>query len=243
MAVASLVRHLVPGIRLREDPGIDGRELGTLAFDSSPDISFSYVVDGPVSADGYEWYRLSGQDIPWGSGCSGAPQTDPLDCPVYFGWAAAGDPAGEPWLETVEPDCPEWTDRVRPELDALNPVRFLACYGAEERSIVGFFPQGEDPRPGDCDNVPEEIRWLGCVDLSDPQIYPDPESTVPGTGLVFAVDEITVAMPEGDQWVRLTGRFDHPAAQQCTFGDPPEQEVRFCRARFVVESAEAVPAP
>lgn len=239
IAVDSVVRTTVAGLRLREEPTTAATSLGTLS-NGAP----SYVVDGPVSADGYSWYLLSGLGIPQYSGCSGPVATDPWECPVWFGWVAAGSPDGDAWLAQHDLDCPTWPEVVDFDIIlGVQRIAYLACFGDEERSLTGFYPTIPDDAGlgGACAGVPGEMSWIAC-NLGYEHINPS-EADPFGSGFVFSVDTTSVPMPDRGQWVRITGRFDHPAADDCTFDDPPERSVLQCRAQFVVESVEVVAAP
>lgn len=238
VAVDTVVRTTVAGLRLREEPTTGAASLGTLSNGAQ-----SYVVDGPVTADGYTWYLLSGLGIPQYSGCAGPMATDPWECPVWFGWAAAASPEGDAWLAEDDPDCPSWPEVVDHDIIlGVQRIAYLACFGVEERSATGFYPLiPEDAGLGGaCAGVPDGLSWIAC-NLGYEHINPS-EADPFGSGFVFSVDP-AVAMPDRGQWVRVTGRFDHPAADDCTFGDPAIRSVLQCRAQFVVERAEVVAAP
>ena len=68
------------------------------------------IVDGPVVADGYDWYEV---------------QTDG-ELIDLFGWVATGKD-GEIWLAPKRPRCPEDADAAT--VATLNRIDFLACYG------------------------------------------------------------------------------------------------------------------
>lgn len=238
IAVDSVVRTISTGLRLREDPTTRAASLGTLAEGSQ-----SYVVDGPVAADGYSWYLLSGLGIPQYSGCAGPMRSDPWECPVWFGWVASASTDGDPWLTTDAPDCPAWPEVVTHGITLGVPrITYLACFGGQERTLTGFYPLIPDDAGlgGACGGVPEELSWIAC-NLGYEHIG-TAETDQFGTGFVFSVDP-SVGVPDRGQWIRLTGRFDHAAAQECAFGAEPERSLLQCRAEFVVDAAEAVSAP
>ncbi|HEX6473897.1 MAG TPA: hypothetical protein VF114_02275, partial [Candidatus Limnocylindria bacterium] len=121
-----MVRALLPGIALRIEAGLSEDRLGTL-----PQGSRSYVVSGPVEADGYTWIQLAGPGLPPSSGCATTPGPE-FSCPAWFGWAATGDPAtGDAWFVDHPTDCPD------PSLDLrafmmLGDVEALHCYGNQQ---------------------------------------------------------------------------------------------------------------
>ena len=75
------------------------------------------IVDGPVVADGYDWYEV---------------QTDG-ELIDLFGWVATGKD-GEIWLAPKEPRCPEEADAAT--VATLNRIDFLACYGDTQVQVT-----------------------------------------------------------------------------------------------------------
>jgi hypothetical protein len=49
-----------------------------------------------------------------------------------------------------------------------------------------------------------------------------------------------VAMPDRGHLIEVTGHYDDPAAQDCTYGEIPEATVLRCRAEFVVTAARII---
>src|SRR5688572_31046182 len=76
--VDALIRTAVDRLRIREDPGLARPSLGTLA-----EGEIGYVLAGPVSADGFDWYLVSALGLPYASGCITPISTDPFDCPTW----------------------------------------------------------------------------------------------------------------------------------------------------------------
>ena len=69
------------------------------------------VVDGPVLADGYDWYEVRVADE---------------DDGPSFGWVAAGKD-GQAWVRNAEPRCPDVADG---NIDgSMSRIEYLACYG------------------------------------------------------------------------------------------------------------------
>jgi hypothetical protein len=238
----SVIEPVVEGVSLREEPRTNGERIGTLA-PGSPNI----VIEGPVDGDAYQWYRLAGIGLPPSSGCVTPLPTDPLECPVWYGWAAGGDPeAGTPWFRTVEPDCPDPDGETRDFLSL--PQRMpLACY-RDEISFTAWYPDG--PRGGggqDCDPDPA-IAWLYCNGVHD--VWPDEEEAGILTFL-FVDPDSGVTMPERGQWLRVSGAYDHPDAAACAeaneqvglYRDDDELAVLECRTRLVVTAVEVTAAP
>ena len=240
--VDALARTAVDRLRIREDPGLGGASLGTLA-----EGDIGYVVGGPVSADGYDWYLVSALGLPQASGCAGPIEIDPFTCPSWIGWIAAQGPDGDPWLVAGTVDCPPWpspqlTDKF---VFGVQMYAYLACFGDEVGSIVGFYPEipPEAGLGGACAFDTGDLGWIGC-NLGYEHIVLDAAAGFGSPGLVLSIDPASgVQLPARGQWIEVTGQYDHPAAQGCTWAEPPEASVLACRAQFVVESVRAVDAP
>ena len=224
----SIVVARIDGLRVRETPGLDATEIGTL--DSGYE---SLVVDGPEVADGLEWYLISGLGLPPASGCSTGPDpTHPFDCPVWLGWAARASADGTAWLEETEPEC---ADPAGPLDDFAFQPRYLhiACYGDEVLTLRGYLRAAPAMSPAElCPDIPEELRWLGCLSPAYQLV-----STADGTiGLPIGIPP-GAAAPDTTGEVVLEGHFDDPAAAACTYGDEPERSILDCRSQFVMDSA------
>lgn len=238
--VDALARTTVDRLQIREDPGLGGVSLGTLA-----EGDVGYVVAGPVAADGFDWYLLSALGLPAASGCVTPINTDPLNCPTWFGWAASQGPDGDPWLVAGAVDCPPWPSPQMTDdfVFGVQRYAYLACFGDDVRSIVGFYPAipPEAGLGGMCAFEAGDLGWIGC-NLGIEHIVLDAQAEFSSPGLVLAIDPASgVQMPARGQWIEVTGRYDHPAAQGCTWEG--EASVLACRAEFVVESVRAVDAP
>lgn len=91
----------------------DGGPCPPLLFGRTNGIEDVFIVDGPVAADGYDWYLAA-------SGTSLFPE--------YIGWIPAGDAAG-PWVVPATPDCPqEPIELVDVTYAAMS--RLGSCHGA-----------------------------------------------------------------------------------------------------------------
>lgn len=225
-AADDLAEATVDGLRLRGTPGTAGKPLGTLALGAT-----SIVVDGPQTADGYDWYLLSGLGLPYASGCATGPGSqDPWTCPVWLGWAATRSLQGDEWLRRAEPDC---ADPAGSLTDFTFQARYayIACYGNRQLTLRGWLvAQVGVPLQDPCPEVPQTLRWLGCTGMY--QLVDSADSS--GPGLLLA---LRGSLPGDDPRIEVTGHYDDPAARQCTYGAQPEQSVLTCRAQFVVDSA------
>lgn len=193
-----------------------------------------YIVDGPVSANGYEWYRVQPFGIHY---------LDFMAQEPPFGWVAAGSREGEEWIELATIECPEPTlDGIR----AMSDTARLACYGGEELVLDGVFYGCfvADPAVG----TPEWFFQTGCGIVPDEYeagTVPDPG----GLRLRFAHDP---GLPHNDPGalVRVTGHFDDPAARTCRSvdmsgdgGGAPEpmtidEAILYCRSEFVLSDVQ-----
>ena len=126
----------------------------------------------------------------------------------------------------------------------------LACYGSQTLTLRVFVaPPGG---VGGTSAFVIEPRWL-----SDHRLFVFGTSArIAGTDYVDG-PYLTVAVPPefGDvwdrldrRWVRLTARFDHPAAESCVASGvegetpSPAEAVEVCRTFFVLTGIEALPS-
>jgi hypothetical protein len=241
LQVGAFVAPIVDGVTLRETPSTSGVRIGAL-----PRGAANLVIEGPMEADGYQWYRLSAIGLPPSSGCITPLPTDPLECPIWYGWAAAGEPADESWFEPVDVECPEPEQVAAGFLELPQRVP-LGCYGSSPISFTGFYPAPPDGGPGEPCAVDHAVAWLYCVGPAS--VWSSPDEAQAFLGL--HVDPASgVVLPEPDQWLRVTGAFDHPEAPMCAEAeavasdDPdPDLAVLECRVRFVVHGVEVTSAP
>ena len=78
-------------LRVRSKPEVsDASKLLTPLLDFGRQV---YVVDGPVAGSGYDWYQVQPINTPG--------ESEELP----FGWVAAADKDGTPWLVTDAPEC------------------------------------------------------------------------------------------------------------------------------------------
>ena len=244
----SIVAATVSDLSVREGPTTSATRLGSLESGA-----LSFVAGGPVDAGGYRWYLLSGLGLPPSTGCAGPFETDPFNCPVWFGWVAAADPNGAPWLTTQAPDCPAEPIQADELMIGVTDLIRLACYGSDPFTFRAFWPEIPDDAGlgGACASQDEPGGWLICQNINENGVVVDDTEEFGGLGVNVSIDPASgVSMPERGTWVELTVHLDDPAAQSCgetTFAEeedgPPEQWILFCRGQMVVESASAVDGP
>lgn len=237
LAHDSLVRTSVDALTVRAAAGRDAQSLGYLA-----DGAVSFVVAGPVDADGYAWYLLSALGLPPASGCGpGQEGTEPYTCPIWFGWVASDDLDGTAWLEPATAEC---TEPPPAELQALTlgrpALELLHCYGGRELTFRAWWPE-EEGSASNCD-PDSDVAWLGCPTVVlgwDPGYW---------EAIGVAVDpETGPPFPARGQWIHVTAHMDDPASVSCGgAGDPTTEDQRAilrCRTQLVVTAVEPAPAP
>ncbi len=232
----TIVEAVVSDLNLRDAPGLSGGILGSLPMGAP-----SVVIDGPVRADGFDWYEIHALGLSMGTGCEEPYLTEPFNCPGWVGWAAAAGSDGRPWLVEDDYPCPSWPQTKLTEVFVYGVPQFagLACYGGEERTLTGFYPEiPPDGLGGACGEVPDEIYWLGC-NLGYEQVVLGTTDGFFSSAFILAVPP-AVTMPARGQWIEVTGSYDDPAAADCTFGTLPEVSVFRCRTQFVVSAVRAV---
>ena len=192
------------------------------------------VLDGPVSASGYTWYKVAPVSF------------EGLEGPGH-GWVALAGKDGEPWIATCPP---------RPDLAALASMGSnlgLACYGDQEITFMARLAPFDGLA---CPDAPGfdwwiEPFWLGpCnfdVFLTPLEGEPNYDFSVK---LHPAIDRGTLPAYFDDlgnsTWttVEVTGQYNHPKARTCRGKgeQPPKPEavVLECRGQFVVASIHVV---
>jgi hypothetical protein len=197
---------------------------------SAPQLLF--VLEGPVAADGYDWYRVAPFEA--------FPDDIAEELP-RLGWVAAGD-EGEAWIAPWSGECPEPSTRI---LRHMAYFLELACYGDEELTLEGVL--------GECTYiVPGTVSpdWLSSTfcNLWDEGYVGGVDGYELVGPFMFHLEPADFEVRTGPlQPVRVTGRYDHPAAQTCEHhpleGDEPlipELVVIGCRAAFVVTKSEGL---
>jgi hypothetical protein len=207
----------VDGVRVRSQPRISDD-----SFKEEPLLPLGsevYVLDGPVTASGSDWYnvaQLTSRTLP-------------------SGWVASTSRDDEPWIVAHAFDCPSVPNDFR-SLAALPVGVGLACFPRRpitiQARIVGcnceidgawytpsWFHLNDNPNvlvePGVTRVPPHMADWFG-LNLDPAGQHPE-------------------ALPVGEV-VEVTGIFDHPAAASCTRtemdGEPAPSQG--CRLEFAV---------
>jgi hypothetical protein len=214
---------------IRTAPGVGpGSEMYPVLLDPP---TLLYITDGPVSADGYDWYEV----MP--SGVDYLPTGYPLS-----GWVAAGGKDGAPWIGTAEIDCPSAADLLA--LVGLSDAATIACYGSDTLILEGVF-DGCHPGSPEGPGAPSWLWSQRCVVIPaglHTDVLPNP-----GTLAVRFEAHLGLREDQVGQTVRVTGHFDHTAARECTYQDEiaadSEYAVLPCRAQFVADSAAVLDTP
>ena len=248
LPVDTVVATTVEDLTVREAPGLDGERLGTLEGGA-----LSFLAGGPTDADGFRWYVVSGLGLPPNTGCAGDPETEPYNCPIWFGWVAAASESGEPWLVEHDLACPEEPLTAEGLALGRTALERLACFGSEAITFRGWWPEIPDDAGlgGACTSQDAPSGWLLCQNINYNLIIIDEAEDFFGVGVRVSIDpETDAAMPERGTWVEVRVHLDDPAAQRC--GDdaagvqdevPLEQIVLGCRAEMVLEAAQTVDGP
>jgi hypothetical protein len=211
-----------------------------------------YVNAGPVAAEGYDWYQVASVRQPYRGDCGDPAPAPSLECSTYFGWVAAADTNGTPWLEDASFACHDGRD-VEAYL-AMLPAERLACAGNEEWTLRAYVPPMEGGRgclpayvvtpdwlDGSCN-----FTFLQREEREDDafeglQVFLSPELSA---CIGFNGDDCPFTALKGS-WVSVQGHLDDPAASTCEAvpsdlvpapDDPPDPDAVIfgCRLAFVV---------
>jgi hypothetical protein len=242
-AIGSLVAVTLQGdnLRVRNAPGVG--DASKRLKPVLPAGTRMLIVDGPVQADGYDWYEV---------------QTD-AELIDLFGWVAAGKD-GAAWIAPAAPRCGD----IGPATIArLSRVDFLACYGRTEVKVRARAEGLWDAttHAGDCGWV----RTTGTCRMDNPWLLL-PAAHVTLIDSAGEEHDITVAMPPElstalakvarQSTLLLTIAMDDPEAGACHVEDaasgkaliPDDEAVTACRLQFVVQEVAfrdpgSVPSP
>ncbi len=236
LAADSFALTVTDGLRMRTEPRVssDSVKLEPLLWDGA----FVFVVAGPVSASGYDWFLIH----PLGEvDLSTHPD------PPALGWVAGAAKDGEPWLASTPAPCDGGTP-----LDGLSDFDYppigligLACLGSRSSTFDARLVSGFE----ECDpSVGLEPAWLDPCAVGLALQSPSAVSEEPLRLFVAFDPSIDLgglpgrarSDPRGVA-VHVTGQFDHPAARTCRSErkTAPELVVLGCRAQFVVTSISA----
>lgn len=191
-----------------------------------------FVMDGPVAADGFDWFHV----MAFEEHADDTPEELPGP-----GWVAAGQ-AGEPWIAAWPGACPASNLE---DFWQVPSLLLLACFGGNDLVLEGTLHQCSYSVPGYISPA-----WLVHVSC---EIRPDMPSDAFSLRPGFQVHQEEADVPAHDlegHWVRVTGHFDDPAARTCVedwspLGEPtpPAQLILGCRAAFVATDITRLERP
>ncbi len=218
VAADTIAMTVVDGLRVRSQPRVsdDSFKYDPLLPKGTP----LYVLDGPVSASGYVWFKV----VPLSSST------------LHEGWVAVGEPDERAVARSGIVRLPAGADQVG-ELTGLQPGVGLACYPRAPITIRA--------RLVDCncdiDGPSSSPSWF-TLGSGNPPLLVEPDRTAPprdpGDWLILHLDpdgRHPATLPVG-QVVTVTGVFDHPAAANCTMTDFDDVQApsKDCRMVFAV---------
>lgn len=178
----------------------------------------AFVVDGPVAADGYHWYKVA--PFP-------PTMNDVVESHPKFGWVAAAGKGGEPWVAAWDGQCPP------ANLDGMmlwQRYIALSCFGGSDITLEGELRCRSDGEPSG------EPAWLW---LPRCRVVGDYGDLLAGGMATQLAPGVELTATDGAQ-VRITGHLSDPAADACVETpfpgvEPTDPElVRLrCRLTFV----------
>jgi hypothetical protein len=205
------------------DPGIDGPS-SPVRLGSESHVDEVYILEGPVMANGYRWWRIGPTEYVWDiDEESGAPMMLPapiVDELLHIGWVAEGDD-DDAWIVPVDPPCPAApVETADVTLKAASWAVRLACFRGQVLTLRGWMAIAAGATEMTLAVFPHRRTWED----------PDNHDRLP-----FRLDPANLVVPVENQWLGLTGQFDHPSALTC---DPVA--ILECRSTFTVTSVAAL---
>ncbi len=200
------------------------------------------MLEGPTDVDGVPWYLVTGMGLPYASGCATWPPDELISCPAFGGWVAGANAADEPWIAATDPgDCPDPTIE---SISEWGSTWRLVCWADDPIIFDAWWPviPPDAGLGGVCLEADQPGGFLFCQDINYNGLSASPEEGFVSR-LSMSIDPASgVEMPARGQWLRVTGRFDHEAADACgdlVVGDTPrEPVVLYCRLQFVPSLVE-----
>jgi hypothetical protein len=179
LAADSIANVVSGNLRVRSKPAVATDSVKYEPLLQAGDRLF--VVEGPVVANDYDWYRV----VPIGSESS-RPTAD-----LPSGWVSRGDHDATPWIVKAEPDCPAVPVEIG-ALNAMHPLERLACFGNAPLSFDAVIEGGAQS------GWIADSRSGAYLDAAVPDLE---VALAPGAGLSGA------DLPS-DRAARLEGAFD-----------------------------------
>jgi hypothetical protein len=245
LRIDGLALVVADGLRVRAAPGVVASELpGSFATGRR-----LFVLDGPVTDSGYDWYQVApiaegedhgdAWDPTWHDGVSFHPEFRYRGIDEPIGWAASASRDGTPWIVGLRFDCPD--PDVYFDL-GISPLVALSCYGdkALQLRLSGGFTAA-DARLESYVGAPGMPSWL--MDRGLRRYWFATGIIDPGEFFGTALDP--GRFPNGFprinsyEW-KVVGHFDDQSASTCRADsgfadhDEPWVTVLMCRASFIV---------
>ncbi|MEX0626599.1 MAG: hypothetical protein WD402_08640 [Chloroflexota bacterium] len=244
LAPNAFARVVPASVNVREQAGLDSPNVGIPIADGDPmpavvgtatGSEHVYILEGPVEADGFEWYRVAPIDYESYTGIG----------PYFIGWMASGD-GTDPWL-IVENPCPEGpmtlTDLTYTSTTTDWATR-LGCFRGQELTVSGWYPElppdfetsgpcAADPAVAYffCNYAANDIRPIEMAFYDERNGNRLDFVVIPGSGIV---------MPSRGQWIEISGHWDDPTSALCPTGG--DVGALSCRIQFVIRSVRALGA-
>jgi hypothetical protein len=214
---------------------LDGKVIGTMMAGDAAYIE-NAIDAGPVSADGYDWYRVAyagGSDV-W-------PFQDVFPGGYLAGWMAAGDDT-QAFAALAEVTCPTSEIDLNTLANVLTAWERLVCIGHEPVTVQGRF--GCDGCGGETAGA--SPAWL--ADLTQSEIIAAKGNFYPAVGLAIPPDS---SVPDAGDVVRATLHLDDAASATCEYAPPTDGDTPpltfdpvavklFCREHLVLDSFEVI---
>ena len=208
---------VVDGVRVRSKPAVsdDSAKFEPLL----PLGTRVSVLDGPVSASGYDWYDVK-----------------PVAGTLPGGWVASRGRDGDLWLVAADFDCPPLPTDFR-SLAALPSPVGLVCFPRKPITVRARLVGCNC----DVDGAWYTPSWFSRGGgTSELLVAPNMTSPPPDMADWFVLNldpagQHPNVLPVG-KIVQVTGIFDHPAAASCTYTEMDGEPVpsQGCRLEFAV---------
>lgn len=244
LAPNAFARVVPASVNVRERPSLDAPNVGIPIADGEPIAAMVgtatgsehvYILEGPVEADGFAWFRVGPIDYESYTGIG----------PYFIGWMASAN-GTDAWL-VVENPCPKGSMTLADltyTSTTTNWATRLGCFRGQELTVSGWYPElppdfetsgpcAADPAVAYffCNYAANDIRPIEMAFYDDRNGNRLDFVVIPGSGIV---------MPSRGQWIEISGHWDDPVSALCrTEGDIGTLS---CRIQFVISNVRALGA-
>jgi hypothetical protein len=196
--------------------------------------ALAWVLEGPVRASGYDWYRIDPM---------GEADVQYHPDPPPAGWVVAASKDGEPWIADADSEsCPSTPLGTVSDFDYPRQGMIgLSCFG---NRTIEFVAAVTIQSERSCAETPEQIEPAWLRPCGNQYVADSEGGFAQGVRVplyLTLAPEVVMHVSrkvENGKWIKVwvSGHYDDARARDCRISNRPgdERTVRLCRSQFVV---------